>query len=193
MNAVHNAGPSSGPLSLSFSHLGLFVRDIDAMAHFYRHVLRFTQTDEGGLGHARLIFLSRDPAEHHQIVLVSGRPPEAAFSVVNQISFRVPDLATLRRMHQRLVAAKVDDVQPVTHGNALSIYCRDPEGNRIEIFMDTDWYCEQPLREPISFGDSDETILRQAEATARKYPRFQPRAQWRAAMAERMAAWQKED
>ncbi|ODU87190.1 MAG: glyoxalase [Bordetella sp. SCN 68-11] len=183
--------PSHAPeagLALAFSHLGLYARDIDAMAQFYRTVLRFTETDRGNLGHTRLIFLSRDPAEHHQIVLVSGRPEDQRFSVVNQISFRVPDLSTLRSFHERLVAAGVDDIQPVTHGNAVSIYCRDPEGNRLELFMDTDWYCEPTLREPVDFRDSDEEILRKAEAIARRYPRFQPRAQWQAEVARRMEA-----
>lgn len=179
---------SAGKLSLNFSHLGIFVRDIEKMAAFYKGVLKFTETDRGNLGQARLIFMSRNPAEHHQIVLVSGRPEDARFSVVNQISFRVPDLATLRRFYERLMANQVDDIRPATHGNALSIYCRDPEGNRLEIFMDTDWYCEQPLREPIDFADSDEEILRKAEATARKYPRFQPRSEWQAKVAKMMEA-----
>ncbi|OVZ56884.1 glyoxalase [Pigmentiphaga sp. NML080357] len=190
MNANLSAAAPGRPaaLPLAFSHLGLFVRDIDAVANFYKTVLRFTETDRGNLGHARLIFLSRDPSEHHQIVLVSGRPEELRFNVVNQISFRVPDLATLRRFHELLVAAGVDDIQPVTHGNAVSIYCRDPEGNRLEIFMDTDWYCEQPLREPVDFRDSDEEIMRKAEAIARRYPRFQPRAEWQARIAKLMEA-----
>lgn len=190
MNSPAESPSSGGSLSLSFSHLGMYVRDIDATAQFYKRVLRFTETDRGDLGHVRLIFLSRDPTEHHQIVLASGRPENLPFNVINQISFRVPDLPTLRRFHERLVKAAVDDIQPVTHGNAVSIYCRDPEGNRLEIFMDTDWYCEQPLREPVDFADSDEEIMRKAEAIARKYPRFQPRAQWQAEIARRMEAAQ---
>ena len=74
----------------------------------------------------------------------------------------------------------------VTHGNAVSIYFRDPEGNRLEVFMDTPWYCEQPLREPIDLSQPDDAILARAEAIARSRPRFQPRAEWRAEMARRM-------
>lgn len=43
----------------------------------------------------QLVFLSRDPNEHHQLVLASGRPAESnppGFNVINQISLRVPDL-----------------------------------------------------------------------------------------------------
>lgn len=118
---------ASTTLSLQFSHIGFYVRDLPGMARFYKEALRFTQTDAGDLGAVQLVFLSRDPAEHHQIVLATGRPAELPFNPINQISFRVPDIATLRRFHARLVEHGAQDVQPVTHGNAISIYCRDPE------------------------------------------------------------------
>ena len=175
-----------GASDLQFSHLGLYVRDLSRMASFYKEALRFTQTDAGDLGAVQLVFLSRDPSEHHQLVLATGRPADLAFNVVNQISFRVPDIAALRRYHDRLLAHGAQDMHPVTHGNAVSIYCRDPEGNRLELFMDTPWYCEQPLREPIDIAQPDEKILAQAEAIAKRFPRFMSRAQWRAEVARRM-------
>lgn len=171
---------------LRFSHLGLYVNDIARMAAFYKQALRFTQTDAGRLGPVELIFLSRDPAEHHQLVLATGRPDALAFNVVNQISFRVPDIATLRGFHDRLLAHGASDMQPVTHGNAISVYCRDPEGNRLELFMDTPWYCEQPLREPIDLAQPDDVILARAEAIAKRLPRFMSRAEWQAQVARRM-------
>lgn len=182
---------SPQPLSLAFSHLGFYVTDIDRMADFYKGALRFTQTDKGTLGPVRLVFLSRDPNEHHQIVLATGRPADMAFNTINQMSFRVPDVATLRAFHDRLLASGASDMQPVTHGNAISLYCRDPEGNRLELFMDTPWYCEQPLREPLDFALSDEQIMAQAETIARGRPRFMPRAQWQAELARQMVADQR--
>lgn len=173
---------------LAFSHLGLFVSDLAAMTRFYREALQFTITDEGELGSVQLVFLSRDPAEHHQLVLASGRPVDLAFNPVNQVSFRVPNLEQLRRFHARLIQAGAVDVAPVTHGNSISIYCRDPEGYRLEIFMDTPWYCDQPLREPIDFARTDDELMAQAEAIARRFPKFMPRAQWQAQIAERMRA-----
>ncbi len=74
----------------------------------------------------------------------------------------------------------------VTHGNAISIYFRDPEGNRIEAFVDTPWYCEQPLREIIDLNDDDATIFAHAEKIARSRPKFQLRSTWQAEMASRM-------
>ena len=83
--------------ALVFSHLGFYVRDIERMARFYKGPMGFFETDRGLLGTVQLVFLSRDPGEHHQIVLASGRPEGAGFNLINQISLRVPDLATPRR------------------------------------------------------------------------------------------------
>ncbi len=169
--------------------MGFYVRDLETMARFYKNVLRFTETDRGDLGAVQLVFLSRDPNEHHQLILASGRPADLGFNVINQVSFRVPDLAVLRRVLERARSdGGASDIQPATHGNAISVYLRDPEGNRLEIFMDTPWYCEQPLREALDFSQSDAVILTQAEALARSRPKFQSREQWSADLARKMAA-----
>ena len=97
--------------SVVFSHLGFYVRDLNRMARFYREVLCFFETDRGLLGSADLVFLSRDPTEHHQIVLATGRPADLNFSVINQVSFRVPDLATLREMERRARAGPPPDAR----------------------------------------------------------------------------------
>lgn len=177
---------------LSFSHVGFFVRDLPLMEDFYSRVLGFTVTDRGELeapyGRVGLVFLSRDPAEHHQIVLATGRPERLPFNVINQISFRVPDVAALRHFHRALQHEKASELSPVTHGNAISLYFRDPEGNRIELFLDTPWYCAQPCREPIDLTCSDAEILAAAEKVARALPGFQPREAWSAELARRISA-----
>src|SRR5205085_12324938 len=61
----------------------------------------------------------------------------------------LPDLGALRAMHGRLQGEDVTHVAPIWHGNALSVYFRDPEGNRLEIFLDTPWYVRQPQRIPM--------------------------------------------
>lgn len=173
--------------ALVFSHMGFYVRDLERMARFYRDVMAFFETDRGDLGAVKLVFLSRDPAEHHQIVLASGRPEAPGFNVINQISLRVPDLATLRELRRRVAAEPdVGELVSVTHGNAVSIYFRDPEGNRLEVFMDTPWACEQPLRVTIDLDRSDAEVMAEAEAQARSRPGFQPREQWLAGMHRRM-------
>jgi catechol 2,3-dioxygenase len=183
---------STRSLSLAFSHVGLFVADLARMEDFYARVMGFTVTDRGQLprpkGFVDLVFLSRDPGEHHQVVLASGRPEHLPFNVVNQLSFRVPDIATLRRFHEVLQAEEVDEMRPVTHGNAISLYFRDPEGNRLEVFMDTPWYCTQPCRVPLDFSQSDEEILAWTESLVRELPGFTSHGEWMEKIRRRMAA-----
>jgi catechol 2,3-dioxygenase-like lactoylglutathione lyase family enzyme len=175
---------------LTFSHVGFFVNDIAAMEDFYTRVLEFTVTDRGQLtgpsGPMGLVFLSRDPDEHHQIVLVTGRPHELPFNVINQISLKADSLATLKEMHRRVQAEGMRDITPVTHGNALSIYVRDPEGNRLELYIDLPWYVSQPMRVAVDLTPEDDVIMTNAEAHARSLPGFKPRAEWRAEMERRM-------
>ena len=173
---------------VQFSHVGLFVRDLERMERFYTGFLGFLVSDRGSLGGTALVFLSRDPRDHHQIVLVTGRPEEARFSVVNQISLRVDDLQALRYFKDNAPKHGATDVQPVTHGNAFSVYLRDPELNRVELFMDTPWYVSQPLREPLDLSLPDEEIWRRAEAHARRLPGFRPAWEWQRAFADRIAA-----
>jgi len=178
--------------AVAFSHMGFYVRDIVAMEDFYSRVLGFTVTDRGNLGPVQLVFLSRNPEEHHQVVLASGRPEGPGFNLINQISFRVEGIAALRYFYEALqreqAQGRVSELVGVTHGNALSLYVRDPEGNRLELFFDTDWYCEQPVREPVDFSQTNEQIMARAEAVARSLPNFMPRGQWVDQMRARMQA-----
>jgi catechol 2,3-dioxygenase-like lactoylglutathione lyase family enzyme len=175
---------------LSFSHFGMFVNNLARMEAFYADALEFTVTDRGELpgpqGPMDLVFLSRDPDEHHQIVLISGRPEVLPFNPINQISLRADSLTTLRRMLQRLPSAGCTDAVTVTHGNAVSIYARDPEGNRLELFIDLPWYVTQPQRVPVDFALEDAELMAWLEMHARSQPGFMPRDQWRAAMARKM-------
>lgn len=173
--------------ALSFSHMGFYVVDAERMSAYYQSVLGFTETDRGLLGSVPLVFLSRDPNEHHQVILAGGKPEGVHFNAINQISFRVADLNVLRAVK---ALADLDqgttEMVCVTHGNAVSVYFRDPEGNRIEVFVDTPWYCEQPLREVIDLALDDETIMARAKEIASARPKFQPRSEWQAEMSRRM-------
>jgi catechol 2,3-dioxygenase-like lactoylglutathione lyase family enzyme len=177
--------------ALTFSHFGFFVRDIERMADFYTRLLGFTVSDRGELdtprGRMKFVFLTRDPREHHQIVLASGRPDELPFNAINQISFRMQDFTGLREMHRAIQAEKgVSEIAPVSHGNALSVYFRDPEGNRIELFVDTPWYVAQPIRIPMDMALADDALWKWAEKTARALPGYKPVEEWRTEIRNRL-------
>jgi catechol-2,3-dioxygenase len=173
---------------VSFSHLGIYVTDLARMEDFYTRVLGLLVSDRGQVpGGSDLVFLSRDPDEHHQIVLATGRPPGVEFNVVNQISFKLPALADLKAMHARARDEGTKQFRIVTHGNAWSVYFADPEGNRVEVFVDTPWHTPQPVVEPFDIEAPVEVIERETEALCRNRPGFMSREQWRAAQVTRMA------
>lgn len=172
------------------AHMGIFVRDRAKMVKFYTDVLGLVVTDQGessGAG-AHLTFMSADPGEHHQVVLVTGRPEDTGFNPINQVSFLISSLTELREVHKRALANGATAMRTVSHGNAWSIYFRDPEGNRVEIFTDTPWHVTQPVREPIDLDRTEGAILAETEAFCRARPGFRPMAEWRREVAARLAA-----
>lgn len=161
------------------SHIGIFVTDMDRVRDFYTGILGFKVMDSGEVRPGqRLTFLSKDPKDHHQIVLVTGREKESK-STINQITFRVASIKEVRTMHDLLVAHKVDGIDPVDHGNAWSVYFMDPEGNRLEFFCDTPWYVAQPRRVRLDFSLSDEAIEAATHQSIADDPTTQPFAEWR--------------
>jgi len=173
---------------VSFSHVGIYVTDLARMEAFYTRVLGLLVSDRGPVpGGSDLVFLSRNPDEHHQLVLATGRPPGVEFNVVNQISFKLPTLADLKAMHARARDEGTKQFRIVTHGNAWSVYFADPEGNRVEVFVDTPWHTPQPVVEPFDIEAPVEVIERETEALCRNRPGFMSREQWRAAQVTRMA------
>ena len=108
------------------------------------------------------------------------------FNVINQISLKADSLPTLQALFRRLRESGVTGLTPITHGNALSVYAPDPEGNRLELYIDLPWYVTQPVVLPVDLDRDAQDILDRAEAHARSLPGFMPREQWRAEMARRM-------
>jgi catechol 2,3-dioxygenase len=170
------------------AHMGIFVRDRDKMVKFYTEVLGLVVTDEGDPGSGtHLTFMSADPGEHHQVVLVTGRPEESGFNPINQVSFLVESLAQLREVHRRALDHGATAMRTVSHGNAWSIYFLDPEGNRLEAYLHTPFYVPQPHGEKLDLAMSDDEILHATEAACAKDPGFMPREAFAAKVAARLA------
>lgn len=174
------------PLKAKLRHLGMFVYSLDKMADFYQRWFGLVVTD-GGMGPAgQGVFLSADPTEHHQLVFVVGREPGSK-PTLNQLSFLVEDFATVKAYYHKARAENVTVAVTKSHGNAISVYILDPEGNQIEIYCHTPWYVSQPVSIPMDFDRPDSEILAQVEKDARADPSFMPREQWVAQMKSRLA------
>lgn len=172
---------------IRFSHLGIHVTDIDRMRDFYTGLLGFVATDQGETPKRRFVFLSRSPDEHHQLVLAGGRPRDTPFNTLNQISFKLDSLATLRRLNARLAEAGATDAEPVNHGNAWAVYFKDPEGNRVECFVDTPWHCRQPCGEVFDLSIDEAALMERTREICRQAGDFMPREQWREEMVAKLA------
>ena len=170
--------------AISISHVVLHCFDIDRMIDFYRNVLGLHQTDRiriggGEFDGAPLVFFSSDPRDHHQLALTVGRTAERGAVLVHQVSFRHDSLDRLRGLRDALAAHGVSDIEPVDHGTHWSLYFHDPDGNCIEAFVDTPWYCE-PHYSPLDLSLSNDEIAAATEARIKDRPEFKPLSEWRA-------------
>ncbi len=171
------------------AHFGIFVFDIDRMVDFYTTVFRLTITDEGlgkNFGN-RLVFMSATEDQHHQLVLSAGRSEQSPVSTVMQLSFLVPDLAELRLNRDLALAGGATEMRPMNHGNAWSLYYMDPEGNRVEVYLDTPYYVAQPYGAPLDLDKSAAELLAETHAMVKDDPTFMPLDQWQAKFRTRGA------
>jgi len=67
-------------------------------------------------------------------------------------------------------------------------YTRDPEGNAIELVVDSPWYVHQPCGEYLDLSLDDAEILRQTEELCRAAGGCEPVETWREKLARRIAA-----
>lgn len=162
------------------NHLGLYTPRMAEMERFYVDVMGLIVTDRGRvprLGNVEIVFMSASPTSHHQVAII-GKPDQTGPSCIHQIAFKVGTLGDLRAAHTRLRDFATGAIQPIDHGNAWSIYGFDPDGNGIEIYLDTPWHVAQPHSRPLDFALSDEEIERRTEAAVREDPTFRPAGEW---------------
>lgn len=168
------------------THTGIFVRDVSKMVDFYTRALGLVVADRGKMGNgSELAFLTARADEHHQLVLVSGRPPDG-MSTINQLSFLVDGLDEVKAMFARIREAGVKEFRQTSHGNALSVYFPDPEGNRVEIYTHTPWYIPQPHGVAVDLSKSNEEIMAETERHCRETTGFLPVSEWEQQMSHRL-------
>lgn len=161
------------------SHLGFYVKDLDAQAEFYKRVFRLVETDRGVSGAGDpIVFLTGDSTEHHQLVLTAGLPEDASRTWLNQVSFRVGSLAELQAFHAWLAECGVTPSATVSHGNAWSIYFPDPETNNVEVYATSPWYVPQPFRIPIDLTRPVDELLAETYESVKDNGSFTPVEDW---------------
>ena len=167
-------------MKLSWSHAVMYVKDKDMMLDFYTRVLGFEVTDRGPIGEGGLeiIFMSQDADEHHQLAMIDTRKDEALSNSVNHFAFRVSTFQEVKDLHAVLEPMDEIRINPMSHGNTLSIYFNDPESNGIEVFWDTPWHVAQPQGEGWDASMDEAEALAWVEATFKEASGFGPKADY---------------
>jgi catechol 2,3-dioxygenase len=132
-------------MKLSWSHAVLNVRDEKKVLDFYTETLGFYISDRGAIAEngPNITFMSQNEDEHHQIAIVASRKDEDPSNSLNHLAFRVESFDEVKMLSEKLELAGVK-LLPLSHGNTLSLYFSDPEGNGLEVFWDTPWHVSQP-------------------------------------------------
>ncbi len=168
------------------SHIGLRVGDLPKMIAFYERTLGLVLTDKGALSGRELAFLSRNPEEHHQVVMVHDPASKEPLSSAQQISFKLKTLEDLRTFYAALLVQKVSGLEGRDHGNSWSLYFFDPEGNKIELYLPTPWHVSQPWRASLDLAMPAEAILAQTAQRMKENPTSRPAAEWTDEMRGRL-------
>jgi catechol-2,3-dioxygenase len=174
---------------LTLAHATLAVKNLDDMLAFYQDVLGFHVTNQGDAPDGiRLAFISQDPNNHHQIVLIESKDAsDHGFVLADHMAFRTGNLNDLRILRRALTSAGIDPILPICHGNAWSLYFNDPEGNGLECFVDSPYHVAQPFVQGFNLDQSDEDIAASTKALIESEPEFQTMTAWRASFVARLS------
>ena len=114
-------------------HLILYVSDLDRSRAWYRDVLGMELVaDAEILSGCFLSFGTRD----HDIALIQDEVATAT-KTVHHIALRFDgDLDGLKAFHRRLLAKGVTVERTVDHGISYGVYFLDPDGHRLEVFLE---------------------------------------------------------
>jgi catechol 2,3-dioxygenase len=126
------------PASAGIGHVHLKVSNLEAAIGFYRDVLGFEVMTRFG---DQAAFLSAGGYHHHVGLNTwesagGGRPPRDATGL-HHFAVRYPDRRTLGIALKRVLDAGVRLQGASDHGVSQSVYLADPDGNGVELTLDT--------------------------------------------------------
>ncbi|MCA9830010.1 MAG: VOC family protein [Dehalococcoidia bacterium] len=132
------------------NHAVLYVRDAPAAFAFYRDVLGFSLVESMG---GRAFFLRANGSDNHHDLGLFGigkdapGPGRGERAGLYHLAWEVETLPDLERARTALAEAGALTGQS-DHGNSLSLYAADPDGNEFEVF----WMVPRDEWETRGFG-----------------------------------------
>ena len=131
----HSAnGGSKGVRPAKFAHAVLRTNKFKEMVDWYKTVLQADIVFENQM----LAFMTYDD-EHHRLAIagfpgIEDRAPRSAG--LDHLAYTYSNVGDLVATYERLKAAGITPVAPINHGLTLSMYYRDPDGNKVELQID---------------------------------------------------------
>ncbi|MDJ0760955.1 MAG: VOC family protein [Woeseiaceae bacterium] len=126
--------------SPTFSHVVFMTRRFEEMKAWYMNVFGAEIVH----GDAALAFLTYDDESHRFAIanldiLKPDAPADSGHGEIglNHIAYTYPTAADLLETYARLRKQGVTPYWPVHHGFTLSMYYQDPDGNRIELQVES--------------------------------------------------------
>src|SRR5438067_5936228 len=148
----------AAPSIARLGHVGIHCKDLNKQKSFYRDVIGLQVTNEDPL--MGMVFLSARPDEEdHELLLVGGREVDDVL-LLQQMSWRCNSLDDVIGYYERLNEYGVKYDMIVSHGNAVGMYFRDPEDNRLEIYWATGLKARQPYLEKVNLAEPPAEIVR---------------------------------
>ncbi len=123
-------------------HVVLKVSDLERAVRFYRDVLGLTEVARGTFGRA-MVFFSATGDNHHDLALfdigLDAKPPDEHGVGLFHVALKIGEsLEELRAAKSHLEAHGITDLRVRDHAVSQSIYLSDPDGNRLELYVDAD-------------------------------------------------------
>lgn len=117
------------------THLSLFVSDLNASARWYADVLGMRESARS----ADWVMMSFADRLHDIGLIQAAEGATQGTLGLQHYGLEVEgDLNTLRALHNMLVEKGVDVVRITDHEIGNGVYFNDPDGNRLEFFLQTD-------------------------------------------------------
>lgn len=129
----------------TFHHFGVLTVRLEEMMAWYAKVLGMKTNFQSTTGGIAFAFTSNDRA-HHRMALIAwpGLKDDAdrwPHAKLQHVAFEYATIGELLTTWERLKGLGIEPVLATDHGMTIAFYYRDPDGNSVELFVDTfaDW------------------------------------------------------